>query len=80
MCSTCELWLVRRCWKATAKNTWVLLSLAFIAVTTFLANVYLVRRACLVRGASIADCAGQAVDLAQSRLTGGDTNDVSFIT
>ncbi|KAI0321947.1 hypothetical protein OF83DRAFT_1167975 [Amylostereum chailletii] len=41
ICSVSELYLVRRCWKATKKNPWVLLLLGFIAVTTFLANVYL---------------------------------------
>ncbi|KAI0036057.1 hypothetical protein K488DRAFT_42012 [Vararia minispora EC-137] len=42
ICSTCELWLIRRCWKATSRNMWVLACLAFIAVSTAVANVYLV--------------------------------------
>ncbi|KAI0068586.1 hypothetical protein BV25DRAFT_1817458 [Artomyces pyxidatus] len=41
ICTVCETFLVRRCWKVTEKNKWVLLGLGFIAGTTFIANVYL---------------------------------------
>ncbi|TFY74313.1 hypothetical protein EWM64_g9700 [Hericium alpestre] len=41
LCCVCETFLVRRCWKATKKNTWVLVFLVLIAAAIFVANLYL---------------------------------------
>ncbi|KAA1466601.1 hypothetical protein DENSPDRAFT_811748 [Dentipellis sp. KUC8613] len=41
ICCVCELFLIRRCWKATQKNIWVGLVLAAIAISTFVANLFL---------------------------------------
>lgn len=59
ICAICETSLIRRCWKVhliqtrypsltpytqvTKKNKWVTPPLAFLLVTIFIANVYLVR-------------------------------------
>ncbi|KAI0053735.1 hypothetical protein FA95DRAFT_481768 [Auriscalpium vulgare] len=41
ICSTCEVFLIRRCWKLTGKMLWVLVVLAFVWITAFVANVHL---------------------------------------
>ncbi|TFY74411.1 hypothetical protein EWM64_g9601 [Hericium alpestre] len=41
LCSVCETFLIRRCWKATKRNTWVLVFLVLIGLIVFGANLYL---------------------------------------
>ncbi|KAI0276314.1 hypothetical protein BGY98DRAFT_919524 [Russula aff. rugulosa BPL654] len=41
ICTTCEVSLLRRCWKVTKQKTWVAVPLGFLLITIFIANIYL---------------------------------------
>ncbi|PCH40883.1 hypothetical protein WOLCODRAFT_16742 [Wolfiporia cocos MD-104 SS10] len=41
ICTLCEVFLIRRCWKVTERNNWVLFSLASLSAAIISANIYL---------------------------------------
>ncbi|KZV77114.1 hypothetical protein PENSPDRAFT_176494 [Peniophora sp. CONT] len=57
ICSCSEVWLIRRCWKSTRKNKWVLLGLGSIGFSTCVVNIYLGADLAIsrVRGGVISD-------------------------
>ncbi|KAI0005156.1 hypothetical protein BJV74DRAFT_329486 [Russula compacta] len=41
ICTVCEVSLLRKCWKVTKRRSWVIVPLAFLLITIFIANMYL---------------------------------------
>ncbi|KAI0727301.1 hypothetical protein C8Q72DRAFT_841110 [Fomitopsis betulina] len=41
ICTSCEAFLIRRCWKFTFKNNWILVCLTTLSLALLAANVYL---------------------------------------
>ncbi|KAI0797003.1 hypothetical protein C8Q75DRAFT_221125 [Abortiporus biennis] len=41
ICTTCEVYLIRRCWKMTKKNIWVLAILSALAIIALIGNISL---------------------------------------
>ncbi|KAL6305813.1 hypothetical protein BKA93DRAFT_197584 [Sparassis latifolia] len=44
ICTLCEVFLIRRCWKLTQKNYYLLFALASLSASTCVANIYLAVR------------------------------------
>ncbi|CAL1700405.1 unnamed protein product [Somion occarium] len=44
ICTVCETYLIRRCWKFSQRNIWVLVALGSLALCAFIANIYLAVR------------------------------------
>ncbi|KAI0750991.1 hypothetical protein C8Q80DRAFT_544580 [Daedaleopsis nitida] len=55
ICSLCELFLVRRCYKMTGRRTWVLACLGGLSFTTIAASIFLTVKIALVIGPIASD-------------------------